>query len=101
MQVGHKIGHNEKRADSRSALNGWCERGDSNPHGFIRQILSLVRLPIPPLSQRPDYTKPLGSFEVIHYRSDRMYLNELAQEATACRPAGDGNAQGTIESHSK
>jgi hypothetical protein len=30
-----------------------------------------------------------------------MYLNELAQEATACRPAGDGNAQGTIESHSK
>jgi hypothetical protein len=30
---------------------GWCERGDSNPHGFPRQILSLVRLPIPPLSR--------------------------------------------------
>ena len=30
----------------------WCERGDSNPHGFPRQILSLVRLPIPPLSHR-------------------------------------------------
>ncbi len=28
----------------------WCERGESNPHGFPRQILSLVRLPIPPLS---------------------------------------------------
>jgi hypothetical protein len=28
----------------------WCERGDSNPHGLPRQILSLVRLPIPPLS---------------------------------------------------
>ena len=28
----------------------WCERGDSNPHGLLRQILSLVRLPIPPLS---------------------------------------------------
>src|SRR5277367_3579878 len=28
----------------------WCERGDLNPHGFPRQILSLVRLPIPPLS---------------------------------------------------
>jgi hypothetical protein len=28
----------------------WCERRDSNPHGFTRQILSLVRLPIPPLS---------------------------------------------------
>src|ERR1700730_5295393 len=30
----------------------WCERGESNPHGFPRQILSLVRLPIPPLSHR-------------------------------------------------
>src|SRR6266481_5449902 len=29
----------------------WCERGDSNPHALRRQILSLVRLPIPPLSQ--------------------------------------------------
>ena len=34
------------------ALEGvWCERGDSNPHGLPRQILSLVRLPIPPLSR--------------------------------------------------
>ena len=32
-------------------LVGWCERGDSNPHGLLRQILSLVRLPIPPLSR--------------------------------------------------
>src|SRR5215469_14160747 len=31
-------------------IESWCERGDSNPHGFPRQILSLVRLPIPPLS---------------------------------------------------
>jgi hypothetical protein len=29
----------------------WCERGDLNPHGLLRQILSLVRLPISPLSQ--------------------------------------------------
>src|SRR5208337_2815238 len=49
-QGGHKIGHSQKRADSRSAPNDWCERGDSNPHGLPRQILSLVRLPIPPLS---------------------------------------------------
>src|ERR1700678_1952790 len=28
----------------------WCERGDSSPHGLPRQILSLVRLPISPLS---------------------------------------------------
>jgi hypothetical protein len=32
------------------AGSSWCERGDLNPHGFTRQILSLVRLPIPPLS---------------------------------------------------
>ena len=31
-------------------LRYWCERGDSNPHGLPRQILSLVRLPISPLS---------------------------------------------------
>jgi hypothetical protein len=37
----------------RSECVQWCERGDSNPHGFTRQILSLVRLPIPPLSQVP------------------------------------------------
>lgn len=28
----------------------WCERGGSNPHSLSRQILSLVRLPVPPLS---------------------------------------------------
>ena len=31
----------------------WCERGDSNPHPLRDQILSLARLPIPPLSRRP------------------------------------------------
>ena len=35
---------------SRSADFIWCERGDLNPHGLPRQILSLVRLPISPLS---------------------------------------------------
>jgi hypothetical protein len=31
--------------------SAWCERGDSNPHVFEgQQILSLPRLPIPPLS---------------------------------------------------
>jgi hypothetical protein len=28
----------------------WCERGDSNPHPLRDQILSLARLPVPPLS---------------------------------------------------
>jgi hypothetical protein len=41
--------------------SSWCERGDSNPHGFTRQILSLVRLPIPPLSHCKDYTKRKGT----------------------------------------
>ncbi len=36
----------------------WCERGDSNPHGFTRQILSLVRLPIPPLSHVEKQANP-------------------------------------------
>ena len=44
---GHKMGHSQEVC---IATNCWCERGDSNPHGFTRQILSLVRLPIPPLS---------------------------------------------------
>jgi hypothetical protein len=32
-------------------MERWCERGDLNPHGLLRQILSLVRLPISPLSR--------------------------------------------------
>src|SRR5437879_8474480 len=39
-------------SDPRSLTSGlWCERGDSNPHTFRYQILSLARLPILPLSQ--------------------------------------------------
>ena len=37
----------------------WCERGESNPHGFPRQILSLVRLPISPLSHL--YIQPFSN----------------------------------------
>ena len=47
---GHTIRHSRKMAISQISVNSWCERGDSNPHGLLRQILSLVRLPIPPLS---------------------------------------------------
>jgi hypothetical protein len=39
-----------KRADPEIGPDLWCERGDLNPHGLPRQILSLVRLPISPLS---------------------------------------------------
>jgi len=51
--TGTKLGTMNKTANQnviRMSANCWCERGDSNPHGFTRQILSLVRLPIPPLS---------------------------------------------------
>ena len=44
------MGHNATACDFKLLECDWCERGDLNPHGFPRQILSLVRLPIPPLS---------------------------------------------------
>ena len=50
QQNSHKS--NSKAVWSVATKNGWCERGDSNPHALRRQILSLVRLPIPPLSHR-------------------------------------------------
>ena len=37
----------------------WCERGDLNPHGLLRQNLNLVRLPISPLPRRAR-CQPLG-----------------------------------------
>ena len=46
----------EPEAEILPPAGDWCERGDSNPHGFTRQILSLVRLPIPPLSRPLDST---------------------------------------------
>lgn len=29
----------------------WCERGESNPHGFPHRNLNPARLPVPPLSR--------------------------------------------------
>jgi hypothetical protein len=46
----HKPGHSRISENRNQLLSYWCERRDSNPHGLPRQILSLVRLPIPPLS---------------------------------------------------
>jgi hypothetical protein len=37
--------------DAGIAVSRYCERGDSNPHALRHQILSLARLPIPPLSR--------------------------------------------------
>src|SRR5208283_873408 len=46
----HNFRHSGIGVVLRNAVSCWCERGDLNPHGFPRQILSLVRLPISPLS---------------------------------------------------
>jgi hypothetical protein len=43
----------------------WCERGESNPHGLPRQILSLVRLPVPPLSHELSYGSQINPVVVI------------------------------------
>ena len=48
----------------------WCERGDSNPHGLPRQILSLVRLPIPPLSQESNIRRE-AACRVSHSKAGR------------------------------
>ena len=47
----HRIGRSWEPANSQNSVSDWCERGDLNPHGFPRWILSPVRLPIPPLSR--------------------------------------------------
>src|SRR5687768_13168236 len=40
-----------KAQRTKNQVLNWCERGDSNPHTSRYQILSLARLPIPPLSR--------------------------------------------------
>ena len=46
------------RAVPRSVISTRCERGDLNPYTFRCQILSLVRLPVSPLSPAPESTGP-------------------------------------------
>lgn len=36
--------------------------GELNPHGFPRQILSLVRLPVPPTAQKSSITVKYKEF---------------------------------------
>src|SRR5213076_2216115 len=58
----------EPRASDRSSepTENWCERRDSNSHGFPHWILSPARLPVPPLSpvpcapDEPDAATPAG-----------------------------------------
>jgi hypothetical protein len=58
------------------AVYDWCERGDLNPHGFPRQILSLVRLPIPPLSRIHEgdpYPARSTNTQWLHTPADRKF----------------------------
>jgi hypothetical protein len=57
---------------------GWCERGDSNPHPLRDQILSLARLPVPPLS-RLKLTPLLYNY----LSGGRCSSNSLVQSAKA------------------
>src|SRR6476619_7154406 len=43
----------------------WCERGDSNPHTFRYQILSLARLPIPPLSRSSEHSVAIKCYRAV------------------------------------
>src|SRR5688500_14725674 len=53
----------------------WCEGRDSNPHALRRQILSLVRLPIPPPSRgrfgrrSPKNQRIITTVAVRHYEN--------------------------------
>src|ERR1700691_3688764 len=66
----------------------WCERGDSNPHGLPRQILSLVRLPISPLSHFAHHVQFLDLLRrqpmIIHalLRSSGMELRKQGSDST-------------------
>jgi hypothetical protein len=82
----------------QDSVTYWCERGDSNPHGFTRQILSLVRLPIPPLSHSLRQFKPKcltldrftkqsgGDFRSVSPRNIRELAgpNELRRSISHC-----------------
>lgn len=46
-----------------------CRRRESNPYGFLRTILSRVRLPVPPLRQEvTGHTVPMA-----HHRVNMVY----------------------------
>ena len=51
MYEDSKSGLYSQYLSHKPLITRWCERGDSNPHPLRDQILSLARLPIPPLSR--------------------------------------------------
>ena len=74
MYEDSKSGLYSQYLSHKPLITRWCERGDSNPHPLRDQILSLARLPIPPLSQRLfDYTRCRRRAA---YRTSRALLGE-------------------------
>ena len=74
----------------------WCERGDSNPHGLPRQILSLVRLPIPPLSHESTTCRD-AACHVSHSNagrrdSPRLEINRRSQFRFEAAPVATSHA---------
>lgn|GEM_PF-2246566 len=65
----------------------WCGRGDLNPHGLPRQILSLVRLPISPL--------PHTAGRALHEPLWPVYW-PLSPGAIGCGDTGTAEAEGTV-----
>ncbi len=57
----------------------WCERGDSNPHPVRDQILSLARLPIPPLS-RASIIRQVSMRALPPERSQPPHTSEVSAE---------------------
>ena len=79
-----------------SFTNWWCGRRDLNPHALRRQILNLVRLPIPPRPHRSRVCRSIARPErafLYHReirrqsknRSDRPFLTGLRPSIYAWR----------------
>src|ERR1035437_4375866 len=88
-------------AAARGQPRYWCEGGDSNPHGFPRQILSLVCLPIPPLS----HEQLTGDLQMLwqfwwHFASDETPPRCRSSPGALRRSAGDRGQGGHISSSS-
>ncbi len=65
----------------------WCWRGGSNPHALLeRQILSLVRLPIPPLQQK-DKLLLYNRLLFIHHRVHKLRSAQFQLQAVDSTPA--------------
>src|ERR1700685_4671709 len=75
----------------------WSERGYTTPHGFPRQILSLVRLPIPPLSQAMKWIGEEDSTAGRTFRNnERVLAGHACQHFTRVTPAQQLSRPGRV-----